>query len=488
VGETHLSRRPARDGASESSGPLRSTAITRLAPALPIACLLPAALVAFASVTPGRLAQTGQTGATAVAQVPQPAARQQRDIRVLTIDGVINPLTERYLERGLRDAADAGAQLVVLRLDTPGGLESSMRAMAQAIMASRIPVAVYVDPPGARAASAGMFLTIAASVAAMAPGTNIGAAHPVGLGGGQADSVMTGKVVNDAAAFARSLAEERGRNGIWTEAAVRRSVSLTASEALQQNVIDIVARDLGDLLQQLDGRQVAAATETVTLHTEGAEIVDQPMKLGERLLHVITDPNIAYVLFTLAMVGLVAELYHPGLIFPGVTGAVSLLLALVAFGSLPINWAGVLLMIISVALVIAELHTQGGGVLGVGAIITFVLGSLLLYQPMGVPSPAAPAVRVSPWLVAALTTAMAAFFGLVIRSLVRAQRAPVLTGTQALLGRIGIAATDLVPTGQVRVDSEVWSAIAAYDTVRAGDEVEVIDVEGVTLIVRRLPT
>jgi membrane-bound serine protease (ClpP class) len=209
------------------------------------------------------------------------------------------------------------------------------------------------------------------------------------------------------------------------------------------------------------------------------------MRFGERLLHVITDPNIAYLLFTLAMVGLVAELYHPGLIFPGLTGAVSLILALVAFDSLPINWAGVLLLLISVTLVIAELHTQGGGVLGVGAIVSFVLGSLLLYQPFGTQSPTAPAVRVDPWLVAAMTAGMAAFFGLVIRALVRAQRAPVVTGPQALIGRVGIALTNLEPTGRVRVDGEVWSAVAQYGAVRVGEEVEVADVEGVTLYVRR---
>jgi membrane-bound serine protease (ClpP class) len=442
------------------------------------------------------VAQAGQVGAPAQPRARQPAApaqpqaRQpvapaQPEIRVLTINGVINPLTARYLDRGLREAADASAQLVVLRLDTPGGLESSMREMTKTIMASPVPVAVFVTPAGARAASAGMFLTIAAPIAAMAPGTNIGAAHPVGIGGGEADSVMAGKVVNDAAALARSLAAERGRNGVWAESAVRQSASITATEALDQKVIDVVAHDLDDLLVQLDGRQVTSAGHTVTLHTAGAEIVDQPMRFGERLLHVITDPNIAYLLFTLAMIGLVAELYHPGLIFPGLTGALSLILALVAFDSLPINWAGVLLLLIAVALVIAELHTQGGGVMGVGAIVSFVLGSLLLYQPFGTPSPTAPSVRVNPWLVAAMTTAMAVFFGLVIRALVRAQRAPVLTGPQALIGRIGIALTDLEPAGRVSVDGEVWSAVAEYGSVRSGEEVEVTYIEGVTLHVRR---
>ena len=449
--------------------------------------LLPAVLLALLTAT-----QVGQAEAPAAQRADAPLAPQAeaqpalREIRVLTIEGVINPLTARYLERSLREAASANEELVVLRLDTPGGLESSMRQMAQAILTSRVPVAVYVTPPGARAASAGMFVTIAAHVAAMAPGTNIGAAHPVGMGGAAPDSIMSGKVTNDAAALARALADERGRNGVWAEAAVRQSVSITAREALDEKVIDVVARDLDDLLRQLDGRRVVTSGGATTLHTAGAVIVEQPMRLGERLLHVITDPNIAYLLFTLAMVGLVAELYHPGMILPGLTGAVSLILALVAFDSLPINWAGVLLLLLSVALVIGELHTQGGGVLGVGALVAFVLGSLLLYEPFGIPSPAGPAVRVNRWLIAAMATSMAAFFGLVVRALVQAQRAPVTTGPQALIGRLAVVLSGLGPTGQVRVEGEVWSAVSENGFARVGEAVEIMDVEGVTLRVRRL--
>jgi membrane-bound serine protease (ClpP class) len=409
----------------------------------------------------------------------------RQEIRLLAIEGVINPLTARYLERELRTAASDRAALVVLRLDTPGGLERSMRKMAEAILASRVPVAVYVAPPGARAASAGMFLTIAAHVAAMAPGTNIGAAHPVGIGGQGADSVMTGKAVNDAAALARALAAERGRNVAWAEAAVRRSVSITAAEALDEDVIDLVARDRNELLRRLDGRDVRTSAGEVTVRTAGASLVERPMQLHERLLHVITDPNIAYLLFTIAMVGIMAELYSPGMIFPGLTGALSLMLALVAFGSLPINWAGVLLLLLAAGLTIAELYAEGFGVLGVGALVAFVLGSLLLYEPFGVPSPSLPIVRVSPWLIAATSAAMAAFLVLVVRALVRAQRAPVAVGPQALVGRAGVALSKLAPSGQVRVDGEVWSAVVEDEAVSAGEAVEVAAVEGVTLRVRR---
>ena len=425
------------------------------------------------------------TALTALAQARPPASPAGREVRLLTIDGVINPLTARYLERELHEAASARAELVVLRLNTPGGLESSMRRMTEAILASQVPVAVYVAPPGARAASAGMFITIAAHVAVMAPGTNIGAAHPVGIGGARADSVMTGKVVNDAAALARALAAERGRNAAWAEEAVRRSVSITATEALERDVIDLIAPDLDKLLRQLDGRQVRTAAGQVTVRTAAARLIEQPMRLHERLLHVITDPNVAYLLFTIAMVGIMAELYNPGMIFPGVTGAVSLVLALVAFGSLPINWAGVLLLLLAAGLTIAELYAEGFGVFGVGALAAFVLGSLMLYEPFGVPSPALPAVRVSPWLIAATAAGMSAFLVLVVRALVRVQRTPVVVGPQALVGRAGVALSNLEPTGQVRVDGEVWSAVAEDEAVRAGESVEVAAVEGVTLRVRR---
>ncbi|MDQ3949036.1 MAG: nodulation protein NfeD [Gemmatimonadota bacterium] len=422
---------------------------------------------------------------TAFAQARPPASPGGREVRLLTLDGVINPLTARYLERELREAASSRAALVVLRLDTPGGLESSMRKMAEAILASRVPVAVYVAPPGGRAASAGMFLTIAAHVAAMAPGTNIGAAHPVGIGGARADSVMTGKVVNDAAALARALATERGRNVAWVEEAVRRSVSITATEALERDVIDLVARDLDELLRWLDGRQLRTNAGEVTVRTAGTRLVEQPMRLHERMLHVITDPNVAYLLFTIAMVGIMAELYNPGMIFPGLTGAVSLMLALVAFGSLPINWAGVLLLLLAAGLTIGELYAEGFGVFGVGALVAFVLGSLLLYEPFGVPSPALPAVRVSPWLIAVTTAGMGAFLVLLVRALMRSRRVPVAAGPQALVGRTGVALSSLEPTGQVRIDGEVWSAVVEDEPVRAGESVEVAGVEGVTLRVRR---
>lgn len=396
---------------------------------------------------------------------------------------MINPLTARYLERGLRDAARARAVAVVVRLDTPGGLEPTMREMVEAILASPVPVVVYVAPPGARAASAGMFLTLAAHVAAMAPGTNIGAAHPVGLGE-RTDPTLTEKLASDAAALARSIAALRGRNAAWAERAVLESVSITAGEALEQNVIDLVARDLRELLLELEGRPVATTRGTVVLRTAGARVVEHPIGFAGRVLQVITDPNIAYILFTLGLIGLIAELYNPGMLFPGITGAISLILAFVAFGSLPVNWAGVLLLLLALGLFIAELATEGIGFLAVGGLIAFVLGSLLLYTPLTPTSPVMPQVRVSPWLVAFMAVSIAAFFVLVLRALLRIRRRRVETGAETLIGRTGLAVSELSPRGSVQVDTEEWSAIAVDGRIRAGTEVEVVGVEGVTLRVR----
>lgn len=407
------------------------------------------------------------------------------EVYLLTVDGTITPLTAEYLKRGLREGADARAEAVVVRLNTPGGLESAMREIVQGMLNSPVPVVVYVAPAGARAASAGMFITLAAHVAAMAPGTNIGAAHPVGLGG-ETDPVMAEKLTNDAAALARSIAAARGRNAAWAEQAVRESVSITAEEALDQGVVDLVAGDLPEVLGRIDGRRVTTAAGEVTLQTAQVRVVERPMSLPERIVQTITDPNIAYILFLLGTIGLIAELYNPGSLFPGITGAISLILALVAFGSLPINWAGVLLILLALGLFIAELNTEGIGILAVGGLLAFVLGSLMLYTPLTPTSPAMPEIRVSPWLIGSMAALVGAFFILVLRALLEARRAPVITGPQVLVGHTGTAVSDLAPEGSVRVDSEIWSAVAEVGTVRAGQRVLVTGVEGVTLRVMGL--
>lgn len=410
------------------------------------------------------------------------------EVHVLTIDGGINPLTARYLERGLREAEASRAAAVVVRLDTPGGLVTSTRKMTAAMLASPVPVVVYVAPAGARAASAGMFITIAAHVAAMAPGTNIGAAHPVSGDGEKVDPVMSDKMTNDAAALARSIAAERGRNVKWVEAAVRKSVSITAAEALKEKVIDLVAADLPGVLRQINGRTVATATGKQVLQTANAPLRERPMSLPERILMALADPNIAYILFTLGSIGLIAELYNPGSIFPGVTGAVCLILAFTAFGSLPINWAGVLLLLIAMALFAAELTAPGIGFFAFAGTVAFVLGSLMLFTPISAPAPLMPVVRVSPWLIAGTTIGVSGFFLLALRAVMRSRNNPVVTGIEALVGQKGLALSSLSPVvvGRVRVESEEWSAVTDGETIEAGAMVQIVNVEGVTLRVKRV--
>lgn len=413
------------------------------------------------------------------------APESDLEVHLLSVEGVINPLTAQYLTRGLRQGAEANAEAVVIVLNTPGGLDTSMREITQAMLNSPVPVVVYVAPPGARAGSAGMFITIAAHVAAMAPGTNIGAAHPVGLGG-ETDPVMAGKLTEDAAAYARSIASVRGRNAAWAESAVRESISATAEEAVAQNVVDFIADDLGGLLTKLDGHTVITTRGETTLRTAEAGVIDKPMQLHERILQAITDPNIAYILFTIGVIGLIAELYNPGMLFPGITGAISVILAFVAFGSLPVNWAGLLLLLLAVGLFVAELMTEGIGILGIGALVAFVIGSLMLYSPVTPVSPVMPAVRVSPWVIATVTASFAAVFLLILQAFLKARRAPVQTGPEALIGRIGTATSDLTPEGTVRLEGEAWMAVADDDFARTGEKVQVVRVEGITIHVRKV--
>jgi len=312
----------------------------------------------------------------------------------------------------------------------------------------------------------------------------------VSLGGQQQpDTTLAQKMVSDAAALARAIAERRGRNAEWAELAVRRSVSITAREALETKVIDLVADDLDALLPRLHGRRVETAAGVVGLRTAGARVVERPMNLPERILHAIADPNIAYLLLSIGFIGIIAELYSPGVIFPGVTGVIALILAFVALGSLPVNWAGVVLLALGLGLFAADLAAEGIGVLAVGGVVAFVLGSLMLYSPFTPPSPAMPEVQVSRWLIIAVAAAMAALLFFVGRALVRARHEPVAIGAPALLGRVGIAESRLAPQGTVRIDSEVWSAAIedGADAIAPGESVEVVGLEGVVLRVRQRP-
>ncbi len=407
----------------------------------------------------------------------QPA---ERPVLVLEVDGVINPLTAQYLERSLQIAEQRGARLVVVMLDTPGGLDGSMREMVQALLGSPVPTAVFVAPSGARAASAGMFITLAGDIAAMAPATNIGAASPIALGGDAGDTEIA-KATSDAAALARSIAETRGRNAEWAERAVIESVSLTASEALAQDVIDVVAEDLDALLRQIDGRTVTGSFGETRLQTAGAPLERMPMNLGEQFIHVISNPNIAYILLSLGTLLLLAELAEPGLGLAGAGSVICFVIAFMALGSLPVNWAGIALLALGVTLLVVGLLTDTEVVLGIAGLAAFVLGSVLLFSPFRVPSPAAPAVRISPWLIGGMAAVIAGFALIVLAAVVRASRLPPQSGAQRLVGSEGIALSDVDPDGQVRVDRETWSAVTVAGQIRTGERVKVVGVSGVRL-------
>jgi membrane-bound serine protease (ClpP class) len=397
---------------------------------------------------------------------------------LLTLDGVISPVTLRLVEGALERARTDGAVVLVIQLDTPGGLERSMRAIAQRLLNAEVPTVVYVAPTGARAASAGVFITLAAHVAAMAPATNIGAAHPVALGG-NADKEGLKKAENDAAAFIRSLARERDRNADWAEKAVRESVSITEREAVKMKVVDLVADSVPDLLTKIDGRTVKTARGAVRLATRDLRIVPLEISLRDRFLNVITDPNVAYVLMMMGMLGLFFELANPGVILPGVIGGISLILAFFAFQSLPINYAGLLLILFGVVLLIAEIKVVSHGVLAIGGVVSMALGSVMLFD--------APETgfRVSWAVIAASVGVMAGMLLFVVGAGVRALTRRPMLGADALVGEMGVARDDLAPEGPVMVQGEIWRAIATDGSVPSGAAVRVVDVNGLTLSVVR---
>ena len=402
-----------------------------------------------------------------------PVAAAAQGVATIQIDGVISPVTLRLVEMALTRAQADKAHALVIQLDTPGGLERSMRAICQRLLNAEIPVIVWVGPTGARAASAGVFITLAANVAAMAPATNIGAAHPVAVGGG-VDKESMRKIENDAAAFVRTIAVERGRDADWAEKAVRESVSITEREALKLRVIDVIADSIPDLLTKIDGRTVKTSKGTVTLATKGA--VAKPIAIGlrDRFLNVITDPNVAYVLMMLGTLGLIFELSNPGAVLPGVVGGISLILAFFAFQSLPINFAGMLLILFAIVLFIAEVKVVSHGVLAIGGVVAMALGSLMLYD-----EPEA-GFRVS-WLVIIPTVAVTAgIFIFALTAGVRALTRRPQLGAEALVGATGTAFGALAGEGQIKLQGEIWRAVTDRP-IPDGTPVRVIGVDGLTL-------
>jgi membrane-bound serine protease (ClpP class) len=404
-------------------------------------------------------------------------------VAVMELEGAITPVAVRLVATAVERAQTDRAQALILQLDTPGGLERSMRSIVQTILNAEVPVIVYVGPTGARAASAGVFITMAGHVAAMAPATNIGAAHPVTVGGGTPDKEMVKKIENDAAAFARTIAVERGRNAEWAERAVRSSVSATEREAVKLKIVDLVAENIPDLLAKVDGRTVKTAKGSVTLQTKDAPVKKIEIRFRDRFLALITDPNVAYILMMVGVLGIFFELSNPGAILPGVLGGISLILAFFAFQSLPINWAGLLLILFGIVLLIAEIKVVSHGILTIGGVIAMLLGSMMLYDA----PEAGSALRISWWVI---VPAVGSTAGLVVFALSYGMRALYRTPTTGIPGMVGetaVARTPLAPDGQVAVQGELWRAVAQDGPVAVGEAVTIVGVDGLTLTVAKAP-
>jgi membrane-bound serine protease (ClpP class) len=409
-----------------------------------------------------------------------PLLSYSQKVHLVEVDASINPASAEYIQSGIARAVHENSECLILRLNTPGGLLKSTRVIVTAILTSKIPIVVYVAPAGSQAASAGVFVTMAAHIAVMAPGTNIGAAHPVSLQGEQ-DSIMMEKATNDAAAFIRTISEKRHRNIQWAEDAVRKSLSITETEALKEHVIDTIATNLDELLQIIDGKEVTTERGTKRLATRGAEIVRVAMSPSQKILNILSDPNIAYILFMLGIYGLLFELYNPGSILPGIVGVISIILAFYSLHTLPINYAGLALIVFAVILFVLEIKVVSHGLLTIGGIISLVLGSIMLIDTESTLE----VVRISWYVIASVVIVTVAFFLLAIGLGIKAQRRKPTTGTEGIIGEVGEAMSDLRPEGQVRVHSEIWNAESLDGTIKRGTKIAVAEISNLKLKVKK---
>lgn len=407
------------------------------------------------------------------------ASTDSRHLNIVQIQDSINPGVENFLDHAITISQEEGAECLIILLDTPGGLVSAMRSIVQDILNSAVPIVVYVSPSGAQAASAGVFVTVAADIAAMAPGTNIGAAHPVTVGGGDVPSAMDEKVMNDMLAFARSIAGQRGRNEEWIEQAVRKSVSITAEEAYANNVIDLIAEDLPTLIKKLDGWEIVRKGYTRTLHTAGIEQRTIEPGWQDKLLRAISNPNIAYILLMIGLAGLYFELSQPGVVLPGVIGGISLILALYALQTLPVNYAGILFILLAVLFFILEIKVASYGLLSFAGVLSLILGSVMLFRVPGHADRLAMSVFIPTLL------AVSGFFVTVASLAFRAQIRRPISGVEALPGTVGEVMQDLNPHGKVFVDGELWNA-EAEEFIPAGEKVEIVMVDNLKLKVRKI--
>lgn len=396
----------------------------------------------------------------------------------IKIDGSINPVTADFIRNSIERASSEHAECIIIQLNTPGGLLKSTRVIVSEILESPLPVIVFVSPGGAHAGSAGVFITLAAHIAAMAPGTNIGAAHPVTMQA-QMDTTMNEKATNDAAAFIRSIAEKRHRNIEWAERAVRRSYSYTETEALQDSVIDMIAKNEQELLEMINGKIVELSSGKKALQTSGAAIETYEMSFLEKLLDIISDPNIAYILLLLGMYGIFFELYNPGAILPGIVGVIALILAFYSMHSLPVNYAGLALIIFAIILFILEIKIVSHGLLAIGGIVSLLLGSMMLIKS----GSSLEMTRISRAVIITATAVTAAFFLFVVGFGLKAQRRKVVTGLEAMIGETGEVLDMLSPSGTVRVQGEIWKAESLGGTINKGDKVLVKEMKNFTLYV-----
>lgn len=407
-------------------------------------------------------------------------AQSGAHVNVITVTGAIDIWVEGYVNRGISLSEQDGAQALVILLNTPGGALNATQNITTRMLNARVPVIVFVYPPGAWAGSAGTFITMASHIAAMAPTTTIGAAHPVAAGSEKLEGDERDKIINFTVAMIQNLARERGRNAEWAGKAVKESISATAQEALEAQAIDLIANDLNDLLNKVDGKTVKTTAGELTLRTQRVAIHQVEMNFAELILHTIVDPNLALILLQIGLLAIAVELYNPGAILPAVVGGICLVLAFVALGNLPVNWGGVILIIMSVVAFVIDVQANSIA-LTVGAVVMFVLGALLLFTPLTPQPPTMPNVSVSPWVILALGGTMTGFFVFVLGAAVRGRKHPVLTGKEALIGATGIALTELAPNGIVRVKGEEWLAEAQEASIPQGDEVRVLAVQGLRL-------
>ena len=400
-------------------------------------------------------------------------------VDLIVIDGSINPAVDDFIRESIARAKLNGARALIIQLDTPGGLLSSTRTIVKEILGSPVPVIVYVAPSGAGAGSAGVFVTMSGHIAAMAPGTNIGAAHPVAGGGQEVKGVMGEKIENFTASFSETIARQRGRNAEWAIQAVRKSVSITEKEALKLNVIDIVAKDIDDLLKQSDGRKVDLNGRPHVLSVKDVAIMRHEMNLKDRVINIIADPNIAYLLLMAGILGLYMEFSHPGVIFPGVAGAICLILALISLQVLPFSYAGLFLIFLGIALLIGEAFIPSFGVLGIGGVISLALGSFLLFDTqtgdMGVDRS----------IIFTAVATLASFVFAISYLVYRSQKSKPTLGIEGMLGKIGDVRAKLNPAGKVFVQGELWNAEADGE-IDTGEKVEIVGCQGLNLKVRRL--